>query len=69
MDSSRWSNWDTWAASLWLNDNDEETYRQARHYAVAAEYEELQRLIEEAGNFDGIDFDLVNWAEVAEHFL
>ena len=59
-----WSNWDTWNASLWLN-NDQGLYNEALGKSAS----ELRALVEDFGvTGDGFDVDAVNWDEVAEGF-
>ena len=59
-----WSNWDTWNASLWLN-NDQGLYNEALGKSAS----ELRALVEDFGvTGDGFDVNAVNWDEVAEGF-
>jgi len=69
-----WTNWDTWNASLWLN-NTESVYF---YFAESVEclqgnVPELADLLEsELPEFtlgDGYDPKKVNWIEVAEDFI
>jgi len=65
-----WTNWDTWAANLWLN-NDEWTYRFAwscrnRDDKFLAMY--YRDLIEALGNPDAVNYDLVAWDEIIAGF-
>lgn len=56
-----WTNWDTWNASLWIN-NEEGIYRAALETNSP---QELRDLVEDIGlTGDGFDVDKVNWDEV-----
>lgn len=58
-----WTNWDTWNASLWIN-NEEAIYREA---VRTQSPEELKALVIDFGlEGDGFDIDSVNWQEVWE---
>lgn len=56
-----WTNWDTWNAALWIN-NEEGIYRAA---LGTESPEALRALVEDFGlTGDGFDSDKVNWEEV-----
>lgn len=69
-----YSNWDTWNASLWLN-NDEGLYRMAmrlaRRYIERVDVgDEIRKMCQEYEvKGDGFNYDEVDWAEVADTFL
>ena len=62
-----WTNWDTWNASLWLN-NDENTYTQLTQCSKASEVRELflESFDDGSNCHDGIDYGCVNWYEIFE---
>lgn len=63
-----WTNWDTWNAYLWLN-NDEYLYRTMRRAYSPNNAEKIgTELLKEIGNPDEIDFYEVNWDEIFEAF-
>lgn len=63
-----WTNWDTWNANLWLN-NDESSYREARRICIRENARDLRALAEAIIPKDeGIDFDEVNWDEIIAGF-
>ena len=59
-----WTNWDTWNANLWLN-NDPSDYRDA---CRATDANELRQVFEETfgEGYDDINMDKVNWQEIYE---
>ena len=76
-----WTNWDTWNANLWLN-NDYELYILAiatlgRYPDQAAFFFEnylresfqLSDCVRNGQAWDGIDFDAVNWDEIIAGFV
>jgi len=64
-----WANWDTWALSLWL-DNDYYTYHFFRRNKSAlvglSEQVLFDLIIEESGCTDEVDFNEVNFDEIRE---
>jgi len=66
-----WTNRDTWAAHLWLT-NEEQLYRAMRRVAHLNTFRFETRargLLDGIGNPDEIDLDNVDWAEVQEAVL
>jgi len=66
-----WTNRDTWAAHLWLT-NEEQLYRAMRRVAHLNTFRfetQARGLLDGIGNPDEIDLDNVDWAEVQEAVL
>lgn len=71
-DYNGWSNWHTWNANLYLN-NDEVTYKNCRHACLSRTKETALGLLKYyARNVvpktEGINFDMVNWEEIFNSF-
>lgn len=70
-----WTNWDTWNVNLWLMNGYttcKDAERMARHaedkHELAEELEEYCRDLG-IGSLDGVNYDEVNWLEMAEGLM
>lgn len=69
-DYNGWTNWDTWAANLWLT-NDEGTYHHAQEIVNAdmtyeARVLSMAYLLDGLGNPDEVDYHEVDWSSIIQ---
>lgn len=63
-----WTNWDTWAAHLWLS-NDEYSYRLCRRESGTNNFKKMAwSLLIDIDNPDKLNMTTINWEELEEAF-
>jgi|TARA_R100000049_G_C1917916_1_gene63784 uncharacterized protein YcaQ len=61
-----WTNWETWETNLHLT-NTQYYYNRAKHWARKSNFQMLRDLADHIiPDEEKINFDKVNWAEIAE---